>query len=740
MNSMLLDQYANHSKDPALDVIPLGMEPLFDAADYHAPLTSMQLLESHEDSIRHAKMLIKENYYHQACDYLEILRRSKGDDPATAAKRALLQVKCYMALSNIKSARDVWEEYCEILEEDPSISSSANMLLGARLAWSQGDIKAALAYAYDALQRADNFKDIIEAKSDYYRIKYFHDGDALSAFEEIMPLWSTLDIDKSLSSQSSKLKRKLSLTLATAAIAQGKMHLAKDVIGVISQLDTVQDLELSLLRGIMLTVSGERELALMAAQDADTAALRDASSRQERAMVFWRQCWIYHCAGADRQAQRKAEEFLDLASACSKGGFMPYAEILLASCLIQRGSTQRASKLLERHFKGEELTCTDLNVSLITTLLLCKALLHYESYGLRRACSFLRNNKKRIFSPHALTTLCLLSHAHHNLLPLLCKAFGVEHLPTEFTDLLDSEDFQNHFIKAEKQLIHAESKKLKKRFVICKDSPEVVPCHKKPLEIMLFGGLELRSGGQPLDIRRWGNSKSRSILISLALNLGNDCQRELLMDRLWPGSSYQEVSNAFSVNWCQMRRRIANALPQRSGEYKDRVYESFQSGGGRCSLKADSTYVDVKEFEALHARLMDYLHDNDKAACLSMVKRMTDVYRGDILPGDSFHDWLNLEREQYRRQFLESILLAAGMCLAADEPESALFYLNRASVCDSASEELHYLSMKAYAAAGRREDAIASYHSCRHYLRDELGLDPSRRVRDLHQKLLCGAA
>jgi len=54
----------------------------------------------------------------------------------------------------------------------------------------------------------------------------------------------------------------------------------------------------------------------------------------------------------------------------------------------------------------------------------------------------------------------------------------------------------------------------------------------------------------------------------------------------------------------------------------------------------------------------------------------------------------------------------------------------------SSREVLYDLAMRAFLEAGRREDAISTYHTCRHFLSEELGLDPSREIKKLYNEAI----
>jgi DNA-binding SARP family transcriptional activator len=106
------------------------------------------------------------------------------------------------------------------------------------------------------------------------------------------------------------------------------------------------------------------------------------------------------------------------------------------------------------------------------------------------------------------------------------------------------------------------------------------------------------------------------------------------------------------------------------------------------------------------------------------------VFSHDLLP-DWYDDWVVLERESFRQLRLSALealcerytiagrlgeALEAGLLSVAGEPlrESA----HRALIC-------------VHLAAGNPVEAIRQYGVCRRLLRDQLGIEPTPRLRDL---------
>ena len=685
---------------------------------------------------------LNDRCYREASDILAGIRHLNDLDPQSVIEKAVLEIRCQLALSNLEPAFYAWQDIDDALSDNPQLRSNELMLLGARLFWASGDITKSMGCCRQAIELAENSAERILAEATLARITYNAHGDALSILNNLLPHWTALSVDNSYKDQTKHLQEKLRLALAIAALAQGKVHLTKEVIKCVNTPNSVLGMELYLLQGIMDIFEGKMERSVSVAQDADLIQLSDGSSRQERIPLLWWQTWILHAAGCEREAQRKAEDFLHLTTSCIEADFKVYADLLLASCLFQRKSFTKVEQIIDAYCQSDDVLSggesADLSSPLKVMLILLKALLLSERANLRRARSFLLDHRKELFDPNATMIICLMCHAHENLLTLLCKALGVEHLPTELTDLLDTHAFIKRYQSVEKTLIPAESVRLQKRFIRCTgQGNQNIVLKNKPVEISLFGGLEMRVNGDLLDLRGWGNSRTRHLFICLVVDSGNDLTREILYERLWPNQESKDLRNCYNVTWSQMRRRILNALPKKKDGEAEIVYDAFQNMGGRCMLNVNDVYVDVHRFSQLSSQLSESLLRDDTEACLSAIKLMLEVYRGDLLPGDLYLDWLNVERNSHRKSFMDAMLLGANICLENDEPESSLLYLQRASTIESDNEELHYLSMRAYTAIGRREEAMKSYHNCRRYLSTELGLDPSKRFVDLYQELLC---
>jgi DNA-binding SARP family transcriptional activator len=146
--------------------------------------------------------------------------------------------------------------------------------------------------------------------------------------------------------------------------------------------------------------------------------------------------------------------------------------------------------------------------------------------------------------------------------------------------------------------------------------------------------------------------------------------------------------------------------------------------------------TDVDAFEDACARARDAEANGSSKEALQAYRQISDIYRGDLLPGDCYDDWFANLREHYRCEFMDAMLRATELLLEAHDPHTALIFVRRAIQHDQLREDLYQAAVRCQIAAGQRSSAIDTYIQCRDKLCDELGLDPSAEMKALYDEIL----
>jgi DNA-binding SARP family transcriptional activator len=103
---------------------------------------------------------------------------------------------------------------------------------------------------------------------------------------------------------------------------------------------------------------------------------------------------------------------------------------------------------------------------------------------------------------------------------------------------------------------------------------------------------------------------------------------------------------------------------------------------------------------------------------------------GDLLP-DWYEDWVIVERERIRQLRLHALETLGQRLIDQDRPAQAIEAGLAAVAADPLRESAHRVVIAAHLAEGNRSEALRQYEIYSRLLDDNLGLRPSRQIREL---------
>lgn len=413
------------------------------------------------------------------------------------------------------------------------------------------------------------------------------------------------------------------------------------------------------------------------------------------------------------------------------------ARIEIAASLLALGDVRGSSALI-KDVLGEGLSS--------------HALAHHLRIDLLRAEIDLRNGRHaqaiERLAPHAgyVRTgsmnyqVAMHLRAFPAALGVLAAAVGVDMLPARLLGLLPDETCRNALSLASSWLPAEVSAGLAERHSgllpmrAVTEQPALAvhaPAAVEPLcYVRLFGGLEVSSEHGRIDETAWRKRKSRAILVMLVLERGRDVPRDLILERLWPDMDDSHARNNFYVMWSTLRRMLSFDGPsqQHAGRF-------IQHVGGLCRV-TDCVRSDLDEFYERLESLRQAVVSGDCGRTAFAARELMDLYRGDLLPGDVYDDWVGEVRDHVKHGFCDGLLAAARVAEAAGEHSLALDFARRASGIDPWREDVYQIMMRCQMNAGQRSRAIEAYLACRTRLVDDLGIDPSAETTMIYQAVL----
>ncbi len=243
------------------------------------------------------------------------------------------------------------------------------------------------------------------------------------------------------------------------------------------------------------------------------------------------------------------------------------------------------------------------------------------------------------------------------------------------------------------------------------------------IEFRILGPLEVRVDGAPVAV---GGPRQRALLALLLCNANRVLSRDQLIDELLADQSARSLERMLRVQVSRLRKALTD------GEAEPRLIA--RSPG--YLLRVEAGELDLERFESLSRDGRAALEDGDAAGAAGLLREAEGLWRGRPLADLEFEPFARFEVQR-----LEELRLLT----AEDRIEAELALGRHGDLCAELRaltsdyplrERLRGQLMLALYRSGRQADALGVYRQTSEMLRDELGLDPSRTLRELERSIL----
>jgi DNA-binding SARP family transcriptional activator/class 3 adenylate cyclase len=238
------------------------------------------------------------------------------------------------------------------------------------------------------------------------------------------------------------------------------------------------------------------------------------------------------------------------------------------------------------------------------------------------------------------------------------------------------------------------------------------------LEFHLLGPLDVIEEGRQVPL---GGPRQRLVLAHLLLAANRVLPMEDLVDRVWDGDPPQAARNTIQSYVSHLRQAIgAERIELRTPGY---------------ILHAEPEELDVLRFEQILRRARRQLPVEPREAAATIGEAL-ELWGGsplaDLAEAPSLAGEI-ARLEELRLAALEDLL---GARLAVGEHAEALPELERLTLEHPLRERLWAHLMLARYRSGRQAEALEAYRRAQEILADELGIDPSPELQELHHRFL----
>ena len=237
------------------------------------------------------------------------------------------------------------------------------------------------------------------------------------------------------------------------------------------------------------------------------------------------------------------------------------------------------------------------------------------------------------------------------------------------------------------------------------------------MQIRLLGPVDVVVGGE---LRPVHGLRRKAVLAVLALHGGGVVSTGQLTDAVWGEDAPPTAVNSLQAHVSYLR-----------GVLGAKTAILARPPGYVLPLPSDGTDVQVAE------RLLEQgTQSADPVGAVRQLQGALVLWRGRSLADVAELGWLSAQAERLDLLQMRIWQELSEARLAAGEHARLVPELEQMVADHPLNERVHGQLMLALYRSGRQADALAVYHRLRHTLGEELGIDPSRDLRDLETAIL----
>lgn len=220
--------------------------------------------------------------------------------------------------------------------------------------------------------------------------------------------------------------------------------------------------------------------------------------------------------------------------------------------------------------------------------------------------------------------------------------------------------------------------------------------------------------------------KPRQVISLLMLRRNGVVRTDEFIDELWEGGPPTSAMTTLQTYIYKLRK----ILLERSAE------EMLSTRPGGYTLSIPDSSIDLHRFERDAAAGQARLESGDPAEAARTLKGALAMWRGQALADIELGPLLSSYATRLGEQRSRALELRIDADLRLGRHRELISELKSLVLTQPLHEHLHISLMIALYRSGRRHEALETYRTLHANMIEELGLEPSRELKELHQALL----
>jgi predicted ATPase/DNA-binding SARP family transcriptional activator len=239
------------------------------------------------------------------------------------------------------------------------------------------------------------------------------------------------------------------------------------------------------------------------------------------------------------------------------------------------------------------------------------------------------------------------------------------------------------------------------------------------LEVRLLGPLEVLEEERTLAL---AGEKPRALLIALALRAGEVVSVDQLCEALWEGSPPQTAAATLQMHVAKLRKTLG----------RDAIVTD--PAGYRLALASEA--IDARRFERRLVAGRAALRAGDAERAARLLSQALALWRGEVLADVAYAAFAQAERRRLEELLLEAREERIEADLACGRAAELVPELEALASEHPLRERLRGQLLIALYRSGRQAEALNAYQEARRLFLEELGIDPSPELQELHRRIL----
>ncbi|MEU2792368.1 BTAD domain-containing putative transcriptional regulator [Streptomyces sp. NPDC007100] len=227
-----------------------------------------------------------------------------------------------------------------------------------------------------------------------------------------------------------------------------------------------------------------------------------------------------------------------------------------------------------------------------------------------------------------------------------------------------------------------------------------------------------------------GPPKQRALLALLLVRAGQPVSLSEMVDVLWGPAPPKSAANVVHRHVGSIRRLLGEGGP--AGVAGGILVR----GAGGYRVDVDAGALDLLRFRQLAGQARRAAAAGSPGRSVELFLQALELWQGPVAAGVPEGIRAHPAFVAVDQEYPAAVKEAAEAAWERGDPEQAVPVLRQAADRYPLDEALQARLMRALAATGRQAEALEAHRTLRSRLKEELGIDPGREVRAVHEQML----